>query len=508
MAVKKRKLRAVSANEPITVETVVHPSQLSFEDEFEALLDAEGDAEFGEIQLKDTAKSANAADNQRATLATWTSQDFASIYTRFRPHLERYSKRWLSNPSQIDEVVQDAFLYLMVTLPELDSEIGVLRFLKWKTRLLCLDVIRASGRAVLKSVDDYEHTLEADLPEHSAALEAADDAAVVRLALSKLNPRHREVLLATMYEEKTISEVAVQLDLAENATRQLLFRARAAFKVALIGDVDTSGMSASAILSVAARKAGTEMQKQGAKALVSLFVLVLAIGSYFMFTGRTNDAAHESVVAAPEIPTGNGSTAAASALSASANQAATAASASAATAHSVLAHKASSSIGVASTSSNALSSDPIAAKTAAPKGYVNEAQLAATAAGGSQQSVMVYPGGFGAAAAGSGQVYWVTPENNAYKASFSYLPGTGLTAFTFYYLVNGLSYTAYAQELQAGTDAQGHLIFTGKITDIIDSQNVVLSGTALAGAQVSLVLPNASLINGVQSAVLTIAPRA
>ena len=242
MAEFKRKLRSVKANEPVTLDAVVAPaeahlSQVEFEDEFEALLDAEGDAEFGELQIKEPAAG-------RATLKTWTSQDFANIYTRFRPHLERYAKRWLSNPSQIDEVVQDAFLYLMVTLPELDSEIGVLRFLKWKTRLLCLDVIRASGRAVLNSVDDYEHVLEADNPEASAALEAADDAAIVRLALSKLNPRHREVLLATMYEEKSIAEVAAQVDLSENATRQLIFRARAAFKVALIGDVDTSGMSA------------------------------------------------------------------------------------------------------------------------------------------------------------------------------------------------------------------------------------------------------------------------
>jgi hypothetical protein len=121
---------------------------------------------------------------------------------------------------------------------------------------------------------------------------------------------------------------------------------------------------------------------------------------------------------------------------------------------------------------------------------------------------MVYPGGFGAAAAGSGQVYWVTPDNKNYKASFSYTQGLGLSAFTFYFLVEGLSYTAYVQQLEASTDAQGHLIFTGKITDIIDSQNVVLSSTALTGAQVSLVLPNASLINGVQSATLVIAPHA
>ena len=89
-----------------------------------------------------------------AVLKDWSAQDFANIYTRFRPHLERHARRFLRSQHQVDEVVQDAFLYLMVTLPELDSEIGVLRFLKWKVRLLCLDVIRASGRAIINNIDE------------------------------------------------------------------------------------------------------------------------------------------------------------------------------------------------------------------------------------------------------------------------------------------------------------------------------------------------------------------
>ena len=261
---KKKAARAAS---------VALPSENLIEDPLEALLDEQSDEEFGDLILRDAKR---AKSGKTVKLAEWTAQDFSSIYIRFRPHLERHARRFLSNPSQVDEVVQDAFLYLMVSLPELDSEIGVLRFLKWKTRLLALDVIRASGRAYINSIDDVPEPESAD-PEASSYLEQQDDAAVVKLALSKLNPRHREVLIASMYEEKSTEQIAAQVGLSENATRQLIFRARSAFKKALIGDVDTTGMSAAAILSVAARKAASEGKKVGAAALTLIALVVMSL---------------------------------------------------------------------------------------------------------------------------------------------------------------------------------------------------------------------------------------
>jgi RNA polymerase sigma-70 factor (ECF subfamily) len=267
-------------------------SQLFTEDPLEALLDEQSDEDFGDLELKERS-------GKPVKLAEWTAQDFSSIYLRFRPHLERHARRFLRNPSQVDEVVQDAFLYLMVSLPELDSEIGVLRFLKWKTRLLALDVIRASGRAYINSIDDVQEPESKD-PEVSSNLEQQDDAAVVRLALSKLNPRHREVLIASMYEEKSTEEIASQVGLSENATRQLIFRARAAFKKALIGDVDTTGMSAAAILSVAARKAASEGKKVGAAALT---LIALVVMSLTVFPGLNRATTHQMA----DAPTNPGS---------------------------------------------------------------------------------------------------------------------------------------------------------------------------------------------------------
>jgi RNA polymerase sigma-70 factor (ECF subfamily) len=196
----------------------------------------------------------------------------------------------------------------MVSLPELDSEIGVLRFLKWKTRLLALDVIRASGRAYINSIDDVQEPASHD-PEISSSLEQQDDAAVVRLALSKLNPRHREVLIASMYEEKSTEQIAAQVGLSENATRQLIFRARAAFKKALIGDVDTTGMSAAAILSVAARKAASEGKKVGAAALTLIALVVMSFTAFPALNRAPSDQMAEApVVSGSTDSTNQGST--------------------------------------------------------------------------------------------------------------------------------------------------------------------------------------------------------
>jgi RNA polymerase sigma-70 factor (ECF subfamily) len=267
----KRKDQAPGGNVPASA--TPNPLGLPAEDPLEALLDEVSDEEFGAVSIRDNARLDS---GERIKLAQWTAQDFSSVYVRFRPHLERHARRFLSNQSQVDEVVQDAFLYLMVSLPELDSEIGVLRFLKWKTRLLAIDVIRASGRAYLNSIDEVPEP-EALGTDVSAHLEQQDDAAVVKLALSKLNPRHREVLIASMYEEKSTEQIASQVGLSENATRQLIFRARAAFKKALVGDVDTTGMSAARILSVAARKAASESKKIGAAAMAILGIFALSL---------------------------------------------------------------------------------------------------------------------------------------------------------------------------------------------------------------------------------------
>jgi RNA polymerase sigma-70 factor (ECF subfamily) len=152
-----------------------------------------------------------------------------------------------------------------------------LKFLKWKTRLLALDVIRANSRVSIAPLHE-QREFEADIPEMGQELERADDAAIVSLALAKLQPRHREALIATLYEEKSAEVVSAQMGLSENAFRQLLFRSRSAFKKAFIGEAEISGLSMSEVLSVAARKAAAESGKLASVAGAFLLVLALSFG--------------------------------------------------------------------------------------------------------------------------------------------------------------------------------------------------------------------------------------
>ena len=499
MASKKRSLRVVGKNEPVTLDSVVHPSQVEFEDEFEALLDAEGDAEFGALELKDAAPGSKSGAKGEV-LKNWTSKDFSNIYTRYRPHLERYAKRWLNNQHQVDEVVQDAFLYLMVTLPELDSEIGVLRFLKWKLRLLCLDVIRASGRAYVNNIDDHEDALISDAPEHSAALEAADDAAVVRLALSKLTPRHREVLLATMYEEKSIAEVAAQVELTENATRQLIFRARAAFKVALIGDVDTSGMSAGAILSVAARKAAQETKKVGVQAMMLALFVILGIGTFFSLGG--NGTVPGSNVANP-APNSDGNVVPAPSANDGSNSASAAGTGTGGNG-TATGGAPNGDAGQPASSDSVVDAASAAYVQPAPsESPLNVYALNAAISSQVAEQVTVFPS---SAKANTTSIssYTIGSQSNNVSATFGYNQATGkVTGITLIFTIDGVQFTSYGQNVTTEL-VNGHLVVTGKVLDLIDPQNVVLSNTQMSGATVTLEFTQADLTAGMQNASLTI----
>lgn len=208
-------------------------------------------------------------------LKEWTALDFSNFYVRYYPHLLIHAKKFLTNHSQAEEVVQDAFLYLMTSLPEVDSELGVLRILKWKTRLLSLDVIGSNSKASFTSLDHIDLAVETELSEN---LQRADDAAIVSLALAKLDERQREVLIGSIYEERPTSELAGRLNLSENATRQLLLRAKGSFRRALIGEASFEGRSISEILSIAARKAATPSGKYLSAAGIFIVFAAISIG--------------------------------------------------------------------------------------------------------------------------------------------------------------------------------------------------------------------------------------
>ena len=219
-------------------------------------------------------------------ISSWTAEDFARIYTRFRPQLVVHARKYLSNSVQVEDVVQEAFLYLMLSMPEVDSELGALRLLKWKVKLLAFDVIAASKKTTVMDPVQAEELSPQVEDEVADDLIRADEAAIVQLALSKLDSRQREALVASIYEEKSTREVAEQLAVSDNAAKQLLHRARKSLKVALVGELNTQGLSLGEIISVATRKAAAEARNNVARALSVFAIIGLGLAGWLGMTGN------------------------------------------------------------------------------------------------------------------------------------------------------------------------------------------------------------------------------
>jgi RNA polymerase sigma factor (sigma-70 family) len=120
-------------------------------------------------------------------------------------------------------------LYFLKGTVELPTEIDAYRYLKWKIRNLAIDNMRR--RQVF---DKTEHligpeTLEASWIDLSDHLVDAENAAIVRESLGKLSQSQRTVLLRHEVMKESHSQIASELQITENNSRQLLRRARASF---------------------------------------------------------------------------------------------------------------------------------------------------------------------------------------------------------------------------------------------------------------------------------------
>lgn len=198
-------------------------------------------------------------------LKDWSAQDFSMLYTRFRPTLVAYGMRIHPRLEDVEECVQDTFLYLMTALPELDSEVGVQRYLKWKLKMLLIDRSRLSSsrNQSLMAVEEL-----ASPEDVSLTIERAEDVAVVKLALARLPQRQRDALIATHLMEEPIAQSSARLGLTQNAFRQLLHRSRGAFRTALTAEVESAGGTISELLT----KAGSRASK-----VVGASLLILGI---------------------------------------------------------------------------------------------------------------------------------------------------------------------------------------------------------------------------------------
>jgi RNA polymerase sigma factor (sigma-70 family) len=226
--------------------------------------------------------------------ADWSIAQLSAIYTEHRTQLVSQARRITKNEAEAHEVVQEAFLKFMLAAPDLDSADRAIAYLRTSVTNLALNVIRARGaRPNLVAIDadtSQERLNEIASENHidlDTTITAAEDAAIVREALSRLTPDQRTALVMWEMEGRTTAEIASALNTSPANVRHILVRARKSM-VRVLEDwiVDEkTGLTALNALSTTYKKS-VEIAQKSSKAALSLLLVITAFLGFNSMTGN------------------------------------------------------------------------------------------------------------------------------------------------------------------------------------------------------------------------------
>lgn len=240
--------------------------------------------------------SASAADlaTTLGSTADWSIAQLSAIYTEHRTQLVSQARRITRDEAEANEIVQEAFLKFMLAAPDLDTADRAIAYLRTSVTNLALNVIRARGarpNLVAIDADTTQERLNEIASENHIDLDttitAAEDAAIIREALSRLTPDQRTALVMWEMEGRTTEEIATALNTSPANVRHILVRARKSMVRVLeewIVDEKT-GLTALNALSTTYKKAA-EIAQKSSKAALSLLLVVTAFLGFNSMTGN------------------------------------------------------------------------------------------------------------------------------------------------------------------------------------------------------------------------------
>lgn len=233
--------------------------------------------------------------------AQWSVSEFSDFYEKNRSSLVAHATRLMKDKTRSEEIAQEALIKFMLAAPELLSENHALSYLHKTIENLCIDIFRAENRRPnLIALDDATSELEANwqVPgDHSEVISAAEDAAIIRQALSLLSPAERAALVMWEMEGRSTEEIAKELGIKESSVRHTVSRARASLRKVLSTLVinEERGLTALDLLSTTYRKASEVASKSGRVAMS----LVLVVTAFLGFNSLTGTESIQTVISAP-----------------------------------------------------------------------------------------------------------------------------------------------------------------------------------------------------------------
>jgi RNA polymerase sigma factor (sigma-70 family) len=221
----------------------------------------------------------------------WTAAELGAFFVENRSEFISHARRITQTSAEAEEIVQDSLVRVLLACPELESSEHARSYFHRVLENLSIDIHRREQRQPrLVVLDDAASELEASwsqVVDHADVVAAADDAAIVREAISLLSPAERAALIMWEFEGRSTSDIARELGITEKSVRHTVARARAGLRRILAERVidEERGLTALDLLSVTFRKLEKGVQKSSRVALSLVLVLSAFVGFNSLTTG-------------------------------------------------------------------------------------------------------------------------------------------------------------------------------------------------------------------------------
>jgi len=228
----------------------------------------------------------NKSSSSLVGVDSWNLGDLGSFYISNKSQFVSHAMRRLGDSLRAEEVVHEALLKVMLAAPELNSDVHAKAYVHRTIDNLCMDIFRWEGRRpplivlddATTEIEKSSLALNVDLSE---ALSRAEDAAIVRQAISLLSPAERAALVMWEVDGRSAEEISRELGIKESSVRHTVSRARASLRRILSKWVidEARGLTGLDMLSTSYGRAKV-IVKKSSKAALSLILVLFAFAGF------------------------------------------------------------------------------------------------------------------------------------------------------------------------------------------------------------------------------------
>ncbi len=141
------------------------------------------------------------------------------LVRRHNQRLYRAARAILRNESEVEDVMQEAYVQAFAHLAQFRAEA---RFSTWLTRIAVHEALARKRRAQRQT--EVEEPVVVITPEQQAG--SRELAKLLERAIDTLPDNFREVLMLRTVEDMSVADTAAVLDIPEDTVKTRLFRAR------------------------------------------------------------------------------------------------------------------------------------------------------------------------------------------------------------------------------------------------------------------------------------------